>query len=61
MDLAEGLRQVSATGAPAQAAQAQEFLRILRDCNEAEATHQSTLQAARDLVRAFLHDPDLWR
>lgn len=61
MELAEGLRQVSEAGAPAQAAQAQEFLRILHDGDGADGSHEAIESHARDLVRAFLHDPDLWR
>lgn len=57
MDLAEGLQQVIRDGAPAQAARAGEFSRLLDDAGLDDATDQ----AARDLVRAFLHDPDLWR
>lgn len=55
VDLAEGLQQVIRAGAPAQAQQAQELLDTI---DGLDATSQ---QAARDLVRAFLHDPDLWR
>lgn len=57
VDLAEGLQQVIRDGAPAQAARAGEFSRLLDDAGLDDAADQ----AARDLVRAFLHDPDLWR
>ena len=59
MDLAEGLQQVIDAGAPAQAAQAREFHHLIEGRELAD--DDPTLQAARDLVRAFLHDPDLWR
>ena len=66
VDLAEGLQQVIQDGAPAQAARAREILRsIAPDGIEpgdgVPPADEPTIQAARDLVRAFLHDPDLWR
>lgn len=59
VDLAEGLQQVIDAGAPAQAAQAHEFRRLIEGHDL--AGDDPAVQAARDLVRAFLHDPDLWR
>jgi len=59
VDLAEGLQQVIDAGAPAQIAQAQEFRHLIEGHDL--AGEEPVVQAARDLVRAFLHDPDLWR
>jgi len=59
VDLAEGLQQVIDAGAPAQIAQAQELRHLIEGHDL--AGDDPVVQAARDLVRAFLHDPDLWR
>ena len=59
MDLAEGLRQVADAGAPAQAQRAQELIAALD--RQTPTPDTTTVHAAEELVRAFLHDPDLWR